>query len=48
MKPDLYSHQHDASIQKEIDNFNSNFKELDNVQIDHTYSLSNDHIYNNK
>ena len=45
-KSDLYIHEHDASIKKEIESFDANFKELENLEIDNKYYLSNDHIYN--
>ena len=47
-KSDLYAHEHDSSIQKELDDFNTNFKELENIEINNSYSLSNEHLYNNK
>ncbi|RED45413.1 hypothetical protein DFQ10_102282 [Winogradskyella eximia] len=47
-KPDLYAHEHDASINKEIENFNANFKVLENLEIENNYFINNNHLYNNK
>ena len=47
-KSDLYSHQHDASTQTELDKFNTNFKDLENLEINKNYSIGMDHIYDNK
>ncbi len=47
-KPDLYAHEHDASINKEIENFNANFKALENLKIENNYFINNNHVYNNK
>ncbi|WP_262887132.1 hypothetical protein [Winogradskyella litoriviva] len=43
MKPDIYAHEHDASINEEIEKFNANFKEL---EIENNYYIDNNHIYN--
>lgn len=47
-KPDLYAHEHDASINKEIENFNTNFKALEKLEIENNYFISDKHIYNNE
>jgi hypothetical protein len=47
-KSDLYSHQHDASIKRELDKFNTNFKDLENLEINNNYSVGMSHIYDNK
>lgn len=44
-KSDLYAHEHDASINKEIESFNANFKELENLEIENNYYINNNHIY---
>ncbi|WP_340156109.1 hypothetical protein [uncultured Winogradskyella sp.] len=44
-KSDLYAHEHDASIKNEIDKFNGNYKELENLDIEENYFTSNNHIY---
>lgn len=48
MKSDLYAHEHDASTNKEIETFNTNFKALENLEIDNNYYITNNHIYNIK
>ena len=48
MKPDIYAHEHDASINEEIEKFNANFKELENLEITNNYYMDNNHIYNNR
>jgi hypothetical protein len=47
-KSDLYIHQHDADIKTELDKFNTNFKDLENLDINKNYSLGTNHIYDNK
>lgn len=47
-KSDLYYHQHDASIKTELEKFNTNFNDLDDLDIDKNYFLGTDHIYNSK
>lgn len=44
-KSDLYAYEHDASIKNEIDKFNGNYKELENLDIEENYFTSNNHIY---
>lgn len=46
-KSDLYAHEHDASIRNEIKKFNSNYKELENLDIEESYFTENSHIYKN-
>ncbi|MBF8149979.1 hypothetical protein ITJ86_08715 [Winogradskyella sp. F6397] len=47
-KADLYAHEHDASINREIGNFQSNFEDLQNLNIENNYYLNNNHIYSDK
>ncbi|MEP5254657.1 MAG: hypothetical protein ABJQ39_06305 [Winogradskyella arenosi] len=47
-KPDLYTHQHEASTIKALDNFNANFKAIEDLEIENNYKTSNTHIYNSK
>ena len=47
-KSDLYAHEHDSSLKEELDNFDSNFKVLQDLDINNNYTLITDHIYNTK
>ncbi|WP_179338534.1 hypothetical protein [Winogradskyella ludwigii] len=47
-KRDLYAHEHEASFNEEIENFNANFKALENLEIKNNYHINNNHIYNNE
>lgn len=45
-KSDLYIHQHDSSIDKELDTFNSNFETLKTLDNDSSnYKITNSHLY---
>lgn len=44
-KSDLYAHQHYASLKEEKETFSTNFKELEDLDIEINYNISNDHLY---
>ncbi|MCT4629633.1 hypothetical protein [Winogradskyella sp.] len=45
-KSDLYAHQHDAAHKKELENFNSNYKALEELDVSkNNYKINNNHLY---
>lgn len=47
-KVDLYAHQNDASKNREIESFKSNFEDLQNLNIENNYCTNNNHIYSDQ
>lgn len=45
-KSDLYAHEHDATLKEELDNFDTNFRTLDNLEVQNKYYMKADHVYN--
>ncbi len=45
-KADLYAHEHESSIRKEIDRFDTNVERLKNLDIDgNDYRITDNHLY---
>ncbi|MDN3493276.1 hypothetical protein [Winogradskyella bathintestinalis] len=45
-KSDLYAHEHDTTLKEELDNFDTNFRTLDNLEVQNKYYMKADHVYN--